>query len=185
VNVSPLHLRNNSDFSFIKQDSLSNLLMNMGALTDSFRDLSKEPSHIQHPNTQLLSSQMWDSEIDLDCDDGLEEFQSELEKLNLLRTESNEDSTNEVNSVACVIRACDVSLSDVQLMQSVILAEEASYYGNDKFKTVDIFNTLDTANMALLIIQLEEASHHGKDEFRTVENLNKLGAVKMSFSTTS
>jgi len=77
----------------------------MDASEDSINVTSKEPSRRQPPNSQQISLQMWESEMDFDCDDGLEELQRNLEKANLTQTEpgisgQERDDTDIHDSVA-------------------------------------------------------------------------------------
>ena len=44
---------------------------------------------------------------------------------------------NATQDLSRAIRACNVKLLDIQVMQSIILAEEAAYNGTDEFKTVE------------------------------------------------
>merc|ERR1740124_177396 len=96
--------RLNQGLSFIKQESLFNLVSRMDALEDSMNDTSEEPSNDRRPPIrQLSSSQMWESETDFDCDDGddgLDGLQSELEGADPFQAESIEDSIDEVNPEA-------------------------------------------------------------------------------------
>merc|ERR1740124_1394806 len=95
----------NKGFSFIKQQSLFNLLSRMYALGDSIddtseersNDISEEPSNRQPPNRQLLSTRVWESEMDFDANDGLEELRSELEGADPLQEEFIKDSIDEAN----------------------------------------------------------------------------------------
>jgi len=50
--------------------------------------------------------------------------------------------------LARAIAACDVKLSDIQVMQSIILAEEAAQDGRDEFKTVERLPDLDSVTMS-------------------------------------
>jgi len=50
--------------------------------------------------------------------------------------------------LARAIAACDVKLSDIQVMQSIILAEEAAQEGRDEFKTVERLPDLDSVMMS-------------------------------------
>jgi len=105
---SALPPRFNLAFSCIKQDSLYNLVTRMDALEDSSDDtstepsidISEEPSHRRPPKSQLSSSIMWESGIDFDCDDGLEELRRELGRADPLQTESVEDNSDKVLLVA-------------------------------------------------------------------------------------
>jgi len=56
-----------------------------------------------------------------------------------------EDATADL---ARAIKACDVKLSDIQLMQSLILAQDAANEGQDEFKTLENLDELDTVEMS-------------------------------------
>ena len=85
--VSPSPSRNNPDFGFIRRESLYNLVTHMGTLYDSINDITKEPSRRGSLNRQLSSSMTMEAEMDFDSDDGLEELQNEIERVNSLQTE--------------------------------------------------------------------------------------------------
>ena len=55
---------------------------------------------------------------------------------------------NATQDLARAIRACDVKLSDIQVMQSIILAEEGSYNSTDELKTVEYLTELDAVKMS-------------------------------------
>lgn len=50
--------------------------------------------------------------------------------------------------LARAIAACDVKLSDIQVMQSIILAEEAAQDGRNEFNTLERLSDLDTVTMS-------------------------------------
>jgi len=85
----------NPGLSFIKQVSLYNLVSSMDASEDFVNVISKEPIHKRPPNSKLLSSQMWESEMDFDYNDGLEKLQKDLEIVDYLQTKSQgNDNSN-------------------------------------------------------------------------------------------
>merc|ERR1719512_671740 len=55
---------------------------------------------------------------------------------------------NATEDLARAIEACDVKLSDIQLMQSLILAQEAASEGKDEFKTIENLDELDSIEMS-------------------------------------
>jgi len=52
------------------------------------------------------------------------------------------------DDLAQAIEACDVKLSDIQLMQSIVLAQEAASDGKDEFKTTENLDGLDSIEMS-------------------------------------
>ena len=58
---------------------------------------------------------------------------------------------NATQDLARAIRACDIKLSDIQVMQSIILAKEAACNGTDEFNTVECLTELDAVKMSFSI----------------------------------
>jgi len=123
---SSSRLRFNKGFSFIKQKSLFNLLSRVDAFEDSMddtskersNDISKKASHRQPPNRQLQSSRMWESEMDFDCDDGLEESRRKLERSGYLQIEPSA-SEEEIDDIDAVDSVAGESFSQVKQLCTV------------------------------------------------------------------
>jgi len=131
-------------FSFIKQESLFNLVSSIDALEDSMDDTSKEPSnniseesnHRRPPNRQLPSSRVLESEMDFDCDDGLEELRRELEGADLLQEESIDEGKLEASQQETLSSPRRVSehtgsiLENSKMMQTVSEESETESQGD-------------------------------------------------------
>jgi len=61
--------------------------------------------------------------------------------------------------LARAVAECDVKLSDIQVMQSIILAEEASQDGSDEFRTIERLPDLDLVKMSFSTTRPQSAPH--------------------------
>jgi len=87
-----------------------------------------------------------------DCDSGYTE--SLLDALDGLGDLKAPYVQEEPSNVRCSTLDVDVELSDVQILLSIMLAEEAAYNGKDDFKTVEKLDDLVSRRLLLYLVRI-------------------------------
>jgi len=104
----------------------------------------------------ISASSDWGADEEISYTDSMFESTDNLEEVKLEHESESKDVITlqqATTDLARIIRQCDVKLSDIQLMQSLILAEEASRSGKDEFKTLANLDELDRVEMTLRLRQ--------------------------------
>ena len=96
---------------------------------------SKRPSHIRNRSSSAASVQSFGTIDTNDCL-SFEEGEVSISGLSTVREEQGNADRRKAQT-ALALAELDIKLSEIQIMQAILLAEEASISGKDSFKTVD------------------------------------------------
>merc|ERR1719457_119254 len=96
---------------------------------------SKRPSHIRNRTSSAASVQSFGTIDTNDCL-SFEEGEVSISGLSTVREEQGNADRRKAQT-ALALAELDIKLSEIQIMQAILLAEEASISGKDSFKTVD------------------------------------------------